>query len=380
MSGPPATPPARRVAMVCPYGLDTPGGVQGQVLGLAAALAAAGHAVTVLAPGAVGADAGSAAVVDLGGTVRVPANGSVAPLALGPGAARQALRAVAAMGPDVVHLHEPLAPGPNWALLARAAAPLVGTFHRAGASPLYRLLGPAARWAAGRLAVRCAVSDEAAATAAAALGGTYEVVGNGVDLDRYRRAAPWPAAGPTAFFVGRHEDRKGLAVLLDAWERLGTAGMAGTLWVAGAGPRTADLRRRHPPSDRLEWLGVVGDEEKAARLAACDVCCAPSLGGESFGVVLLEALAAGAAVVASDLPGYRAVLGGHGALVPPGDAEALAGALRRALQAGRPDEAARRSAAEHAGRWSMPAVAARYAACYGRVLEGAATGGSGPHP
>lgn len=370
MSGAPGA--ALRVAMVCPYALDVPGGVQSQVLGLAAAVAAAGHDVSVLAPGAAGRSAGQAAVVDLGRSVRVPANGSVAPLGLWPTAWRRAAAALAARRPDVVHLHEPLAPGPNWLCLARPAAPLVGTFHRAGPSPLYRVLGPLARRAAARLAVRVAVSDEAAATAGHALGGDYQVVGNGVELDRFRDAHPWPTHGPTVFFVGRHEERKGLGVLLDAWEQLRAAGSAGTLWVAGQGPLTNELRRRHPPAADLEWLGAVGEEEKAARLAGCDVLCAPSRGGESFGVVLLEGLAAGAAVVASDLPGYAAVLDGHGTLVEPGDPGALAAALAEALAAvpGRP-EAARASAAAQAGRWSMTAVADRYLSLYRRLVGGA---------
>jgi len=369
-----------RVALLCPYSLSRPGGVQGQVVGLARALAAAGHDATVLAP----ADGpvhlrglvpdGPVRLVRLGRSVALPANGSVAPVALGPGAALRAVRTVRGGGFDVLHLHEPLAPGPGWACLAACALPKVGTFHRAGGSLAYRLLGPIARRGASHLAVRCAVSPEAEATAREALGGSYEVVGNGVDLERFASADPWPTEGPTVLFVGRHEQRKGLAVLLDAFGRLDPAA-ALTLWVAGEGPDTDALRRRHPPGRRLVWLGRVDDDELAARLAGAHALCAPSLGGESFGVVLLEAMAARTAVVASDLPGYAAVVGDHGVLVPRGDAAALAGALAgvaadAAAGTGRCSPAALDAALAHASQWAMPAVADRYVEIYRRVAAG----------
>ncbi len=201
------------------------------------------------------------------------------------------------------------------------------------------------------------------------------MVGNGVELERFATARPWPTDGPTILFVGRHEERKGLSVLLDAAAVSGDTpdALPATLWVAGEGPETDALRRRHPPSRRLQWLGRIGDDELAARLAGAHVLCAPSLGGESFGIVLLEAMAAHAAVVASDIPGYAAVLGGHGAVVPPGDAVALAAALRRAVSdaasaSGLCAPAALDAAFDHASQWAMPAVAARYVALYEEVV------------
>ena len=403
-----------RVALLCPYSLSRPGGVQGQVTGLAAALVAGGHEVAVLAPtdgrGRAPADgalpaprtpgalerrpvvpdggasdavaAGGAAadrlaadgvqLVDLGPSLPVPANGSVAPLALRPGASRAAIRGLRAGAYDVLHLHEPLAPGPAWACLARGDLPMVGTFHRAGGSVGYRLLAPVARHWVNRLAARCAVSEEARRTAQRMLGGSYEVVGNGVDLERFRHARPYPTAGPTVLFVGRHERRKGLAVALDALERLGPDSEL-TLWVAGEGPETRSLRRRHPPSRRLEWLGRLGDQELAERLGGAHVVCVPSLAGESFGVVLLEAMATRCAVVASDLPGYASVVASHGTLVPPGDAGALAAvladlAVEAAAGSGRCAPAALDAAAAHAERWAMPRVAHRYLEIYRRVV------------
>ncbi len=368
-----------RVALLCPYSLSLPGGVQGQVLGLAGALTRAGHEAVVLAPSDGDVDApglAPGALVLLGRSVAVPANGSVAPVALGPGAALKAVRAVRQGDFDVLHMHEPLAPGPGYACLVACALPKVGTFHRSGMGTAYRLLGPLARAAAGRLAARCAVSSEAEATARRALGGSYEVIGNGIDVPRFATARPCPTTGPTVLFVGRHEERKGLGVLLDAASQLDPGSPSSStplvVWVVGEGPDTERLRRLHPPSSRLVWLGRVDDRELASRLAGAHALCAPSLGGESFGVVLLEAMAARAAVVASDLPGYAAVVGGHGVLVAPGDVVALARALEvlsadAATGTGRCAPAALDAAFEHASQWSMAAVAARYVSVYERV-------------
>ncbi|HXX91458.1 MAG TPA: glycosyltransferase family 4 protein [Acidimicrobiales bacterium] len=373
-----------RVALHCPYSLSRPGGVQGQVLGLARALRARGHEAVVLAP--ADADAAStapgvgldpAALVVVGRGVPVPANGSVAPVALWPGAAVRAARAVAAGHFDVVHLHEPLAPGDGYGVLLAGAGPKVGTFHRAGGSAAYRLFRVPARHALARLAVRAAVSAEAEATVREALGGEYVIVPNAVELERYDTARPWPEEGSpdgVVLFVGRHEQRKGLEVLLEAFGRLAPGDHGGPrLWVAGDGPATAELRRRFPPADRIAWLGVVPDDELAARLAAADVLCAPSLYGESFGVVLLEAMAARTAIVASDLPGYAAVAGDVARLVPPGNVDALAEALgaalgeaRRGTGASAPEALDR--AARAAARWSMTAQAARYLELYEEAI------------
>lgn len=366
-----------RVALLCPYSLSRPGGVQGQVVGLAAALNALGHEAVVLGPSdgpLQMAGLAPGGFVALGRSLGLRANGSVAPVALGPGAAVRAVRAVRGGRFDVLHLHEPLAPGPGYACLFRCDLPMVGTFHRAGSSFAYRLFGPLVRAAARRLTARCAVSTEAEATAQSAVGGTYDIIGNGVDLDRFASAHPWPTTGPTVLFVGRHEERKGLGVLLEAFTRL-DPGTDLTVWVAGDGPETQRLARLHPPRHRLLWLGRVDDDELASRLAGAHALCAPSLGGESFGVVLVEAMAARTAVVASDLPGYAEVVGDHGVLVAPGDAGALARALTAVAtdavhSTGRCSPVALQGAFVHAAQWSMPAVAAQYAALYERVRAG----------
>jgi phosphatidylinositol alpha-mannosyltransferase len=361
--------------MTSPYDLGVPGGVQGQVVGLSAALRALGHEVVDIAPGhpSVRPD-----LVTVGRATGVRANGSVAPVALSPATATRARRAVRESGADVVHLHEPFAPMLNYGLLVAGGPPLVGTFHRSGASVLYRALGPLARWVLGRLDARCAVSESARAMVAPFARGEVEVLFNGVDIERYRGAVPVPTSGPTVLFVGRHEPRKGLGVLLDAVDQMAEPPV---LWVAGAGPQTTELRSAHPPSERLLWLGAITEEEKATRLAGADVLCAPSLGGESFGMVLLEGMAAGCAVVASDIDGYRQAAGGHARLVPPEDPAALGLALEQTLArvatAGAEIADARRAAAEYAAHWSMSALARRYLEIYERVRVGAKGRGDG---
>jgi phosphatidylinositol alpha-mannosyltransferase len=376
-----------RVALVCPYAIDRPGGVQGQVLGLAGALGRRGHTVTVLAPaiGGRGALRGQAAggprVVVVGPAVEVPANGSVAPIALSPAVGARVARALRAERPDVVHVHEPLAPVVGWAgvLGAGPGAPSIGTVHRAGGAGLYRVLGVPASWLLGRCGQVVAVSDEARATAVPALAGRpCPVVGNGVDLERLQAVAPEPTTGPTVLFVGRHEARKGLGVLLAATDELGST-WPGRLWIVGHGPETAALRARWPETPTRRWWGRVADDRLAALLAGADVLCAPSLGGESFGVVLVEALASRCVVVASALPGYQAVLGPHGVLVPPGDAHALAQALAAVVEdvAGRRGWAAPErldAAASAAARWSMDSLADRYLELYRALPEGLGPG------
>ena len=305
-----------RIGLVCPYSLTLPGGVQGQALGLARSLRAMGHQARVLGP--CDGPPPDVGVTPLGDCVPLAANGSVAPIAPDASCALRTIRALRDEEFDVLHVHEPLVPGPTMTAVIAASAPKVGTFHAAGGSAAYRWLWPVARWMAGRLALRCAVSEDARDMARRALGGEYVLVYNGIEVERFSKVAAWPTTGPTVFFVGRHEPRKGLAVLLEA---LPLFPPSVRVWIGGDGPETEALRGSVGDDARVEWLGRLGDEELARRLRGADVFCAPSLHGESFGVVLLEAMAAQTPIVASDLPGYRNVAraGQDALLVPPAD-------------------------------------------------------------
>ncbi|MGH9214344.1 MAG: glycosyltransferase family 4 protein [Acidimicrobiales bacterium] len=317
-----------RIGLVCPYSLTIPGGVQGQVLALARTLRAFGHDARVLAP--CDGPPPDAGVTPLGKSVPTAANGSIAPLAPDPAAQLRTIRALRDEAFDVLHLHEPLCPGPTMTALLFHNAPVIGTFHRSGDSAAYAIARPAVRWLARRMELRCAVSPDALETAMQALGGTYDLLFNGIEVERFAKAEPHPTDGPTIFFVGRHEERKGLAVLLDCLPLLPASVR---VWVGGIGPQTEMLKVRHGADPRISWLGRLRDDEVASRLAGADIFCAPSLRGESFGVVLLEAMAAGAAVVASALDGYRNVATDEvdAVLVPPGDVPALGAALARVV-------------------------------------------------
>lgn len=356
-----------RVGLISPYSLTVPGGVQYQVLGLARALRGLGHDARVLAP--CDGPPPDAGVTPLGMSIPTAVNGSVAPIAPDPAAQLRLIRSLRDERFDILNLHEPLVPGPNMTAGLFKSEPLVGTFHAAGTIGAYTWARPALRWLANRLDRRVAVSEDARALAETALGGTYELFFNGIEVDRYAKATPWPTDGPTIFFVGRHEPRKGLAVLLEAMAELPPDVR---LWVGGTGPDTDALRSRHAGDPRIEWLGRISDEEKARRIRGASIFCTPSLGGESFGIVLLEGMAARTPVVASDLPGYRNVAraGRDALLPPPGDVAALARALRTVLTD--PDRAASlvESGIERAQHFSMDELAARYVALFEEVLAG----------
>jgi phosphatidylinositol alpha-mannosyltransferase len=365
-----------RIGIVCPYSLTVPGGVQHQILGLARGLRALGHEARVLGP--CDGPPPDAGVTPLGDSLPMAVNGSMAPLAPDVSAQLRTIRALRDEVFDVVHLHEPLVPGPTQTALVFKSQPLVGTFHAAGDdSAPYRWLMPVARWLAAKLDVRCAVSADARQMAHRAIGGTYQMVFNGVEVESYDRAEPWPTEGPTIFFLGRHEPRKGLATLLEALVELP---LDVRLWVAGDGPETEALRARVAGDPRVSWLGRISDDEKVRRLRGADVFCAPSLRGESFGVVLLEAMAAGTPVVASDLSGYSNVVraGRDALLVPPGDAAALAGALRRVLGDERLASALVASGTGRAADFSMRRLGQLYLDVYASAIEGRPPRGRAP--
>ncbi|HVF19646.1 MAG TPA: glycosyltransferase family 4 protein [Mycobacteriales bacterium] len=346
-----------KIGLVCPYTWDVPGGVQAHVRELARTLDSLGHEVSVLAP-ALDADAELPDyVVNAGRTVPIRYNGSVARLAFGPRSAGRAKRWLLEGDFDVVHIHEPFAPSVSLLALWAARGPVVATFHASVVrSRALETVEPALRPALEKIHARIAVSPAARTYVVNHLGGSCLTVPNGVDVRRFAEAEPlpgWPGESMTVGFLGRiDEPRKGLPTLLEAFGPLAAAHPGLRLLVAGPGD-VDEVREELPGpwAHRVELLGLVSEEDKARFYRSIDVYCAPNLGGESFGIVLLEAMAAGTPVVASDLDAFRVTLDGAGELVPPDDPAALAAALDSLLND--PD---RRTAMAERGR----AVVARY--------------------
>lgn len=312
-------------------------------------------------------------VIPVGRTVGVGANGSVSNIPLFPDAIRRTRRAIAEGGFDVVHLHEPITPFSGWDTCLSSDVPVVGTFHAYSTKPVPNYLAnlAGARRVLNRLSARIAVSEAAAWTGRRWFGGNYTIVPNGVDVG----AAPVEPKPETdhlrALFVGRPDERKGLPVLLRAFDALVEHAPA-RLAVVGADP--ADVRRilAHPELERhLDLHGKVSGPELWRHLHEADVLCAPSLSGESFGMVLTEAFAAGTPVIASGIAGYSDVVTNHvdGVLVPPGDPQSLAEELQRAHHE---PERMRRMAAnarESAQRYAWPVVADQVTKVYERAIE-----------
>ncbi|MDQ3753017.1 MAG: glycosyltransferase family 4 protein [Actinomycetota bacterium] len=364
-----------RIALVCPYAWDRYGGVQSHVRALAHALNEKGHETGVMAPYLLDRSTLSEpGITFVGRAVRVPANGSVAPLAFGPLVASGIREALEEFDAEVIHLHEPLIPSLSLlALSTNAQAPTVGTFHAAAESSLgYRGAKAVLAKAANRLTVRTAVSEAARALAARYFPGEYLITPNGIDVGRFASAEPLdPPFGGRAksvLFLGRLESRKGLEVLVEAMA--GIDDLDASLVVAGSGP---DKRSSRALARRLgveaEWLGRVSEAEKPRIYRSADVYCAPALGGESFGIVLIEAMAAGVPVVCSDLEAFRAVTAGAAELTPPGDPEALAQALRAVLtDSGRAEEM-RALSHRGAGRFGWDALVGDVEAAYGLAID-----------
>ncbi len=362
-----------RIGLLCPYSLTTPGGVQGQVMGLARALRKMGHEVRVLGP-CDGAPPDTF-VTPIGESLPTVANGSIAPLAPDPSAALRTIRVLRDEQFDVLHIHEPLTPGASITALVMRTAPIVATFHAAGESLSYKYLSAPLKGFASAIDHRVAVSKDAVLLAQRYIGGDYQILPNGVELDRFIASSQNASIthGDSSlirrsiFFCGRHEPRKGLEVLLQAHATLPDNV---DLWIASEGPETERLKREWAGDSRIMWLGRISDAEKAKRLSQADVFCAPSLGGESFGVVLIEAMAAATPIVASALDGYMNVATHEidALLVEPNDPAALEVALRRILL---DQELAHRlvhRGQERATGFSMVQLASTYVDIYRRVI------------
>jgi phosphatidylinositol alpha-mannosyltransferase len=374
-----------RVAIVSPYDLDVAGGVQSHVVALARALRAGGDQVVIVGPGSDGEGR-----VGVGGSVRVPANGSRAPIALAPMVVPRVRSALRGLRPDVVHVHEPLVPLVGPAASLGAVAPVVLTFHayaeRGSLAGLARAARPLGRRIVGAASALTAVSAVAAGFHARALGidpAELRVIPNGVDVTRFAgggRGASEPMSargGPTMLFVGRLERRKGVDVALRAFGLLAAERPDLRLRLVGDGPEAGEVTRLiagMPDAirGRVVRSGRVSNADLPGVLGDADVLVVPSRGGESFGIVLLEAMATGTALIAADLDGYRAVArhGREALLVPPGDPVALAVATARVL-----DEPSLRTGLVDAGRaraahfdWS--AVAAKTRDVYVEAIAG----------
>lgn len=369
-----------KIGIVCPYTWAVPGGVQQHIRDLAEALIDLGHTVSVISP----ADDDTPLpdyVVSAGGAVPVPYNGSVARLAFGPRAANRVRRWLKEGNFDVLHVHEPAAPSLSLLACWVASGPIVATMHTA--NPRSRFMHaayPALQSALEKINGRIAVSEAARTTLVEHLGGDAVLIPNGVATRRYAVAEPlpgWPGTGGAIGFLGRmDESRKGLAVLLRAFEVLGAERDGLRLLIAGPGDAD-DVLERVPASlrDRVVLLGQVSEQDKVRMLHSVDVFCAPNTGGESFGIVLAEAMAAGAPIVASDLDAFRRVLQGGraGELFATGDPADLARAARLLLDD--PERRAKLSAAAtsavSAYDWSM--VARDVVSVYETVVLGTAS-------
>lgn len=369
-----------RVGIVCPYSFDVPGGVQFHVRDLAEALIDRGHSVSVLAP----ADEDTPIppyMTSAGRAVPVRYNGSVARLAFGPITAAKVRRWLEAGQFDVLHLHEPATPSLSMLALWIADGPVVATFHSSLVrSRSLQIAYPLVRQSLEKIGARIAVSEDARRTLVEHLGGDAVVIPNGVFVDAFdgvptdARWAGTPEA-PTVVFLGRlDEPRKGLPVLLEAVPEVRRAFPGVRILVAGRGDTgPAEVRELlGDDADAVEFLGGITDEEKARLLASADVYCAPQTGGESFGIVLVEAMSAGTAVLASDLGAFRRVLddGAAGVLFRTGDSADLARALIGLLgDAGERDRVATAGRAA-VGRYDWSTVTHQVLTVYEMAVEG----------
>jgi phosphatidyl-myo-inositol alpha-mannosyltransferase len=356
-----------RIGIVCPYSFDAPGGVQAHILDLAEVLIGLGHHVEVLGPAAEKTPVPD--YVTRGGrSVPIRYNGSVARLSFGP-AVRAKIREFITRGRfDVLHIHEPNSPSYSMAALWMAKGPVVATYHASSSgSFMLQLARPLLRPALEKVRGGIAVSEMARRWQVEQLGGDPVLIPNGVDTARFAAARRHPAVSGglvEIVFLGRlDEPRKGLDILLDALEMLDREVR---VTVIGAG------RARQVPG--VEFVGRVSDEEKAAILGRADIYVAPNTGGESFGIVLVEAMAAGCAVVASDIEAFAAVVGEAGVLFEMGSAAALADSLRLLVD----DPAARarliEAGEQRARRFDWETVAHDVLTVYETVADGTVVG------
>lgn len=302
-----------KIGIVCPYSWDTPGGVQNHIRDLAEFLIEAGHDVSVLAP-AIEEEKLPSYVVNSGKPISIPYNGAVARVLFGPVAFARVRQWIAQGDFDLLHLHEPAIPSISLLACWAADGPMVGTFHAAAKrQKIIFAIGPILEPAIEKLSARIAVSEAARLTLTDHLDTDAVIIPNGIYASRYANGTPqekWQ--GNTIGFIGRFEEpRKGLSVLLEALPVIARFAPDVKVFVAGPGDpanveKDIDPQLRH----RFEFLGRISEEDKANFMASVSIYVAPNTGGESFGIILAEALAGGACVVASDIPAFEDLLGG----------------------------------------------------------------------
>jgi phosphatidylinositol alpha-mannosyltransferase len=375
-----------KIGLVTPYVYPLPGGVNDHVGHLYEALRGRGHDVRILTASHGLQRSSEGDVIRIGKGFSVPSNGSMGTVTVSPRYRSQIQAVLDREQFDLLHFHEPFVPLLALFTLRESRSVNVATFHAySGYAPGYQLggkmLGPVARNLHGRIAVSAAARHFADRY----LPGDYKVIPNGVDRDRFAHAVPiarWQDGCPNILFVGRLESRKGLLPLLKAYRILRKSGRACRLLVVGSGPQEREARRyvmtRRLPD--VEFLGRVPDAEKVQLFKTADVYVSPATGRESFGIVLLEAMAAGTAIVCSDIHGYKGVVrrGEEALLVPPGESRPLAEAIRRVLDDPDLRDRMRQSGLERVVEFGWDRIAARVEAYYGFVIRRLAVQGALP--
>lgn len=374
-----------RVGIVCPYSFDAPGGVQFHIRDLAEALMAQGHDVSVLAP--ADEDTEIPDFITSGGkALPIKYNGSVARLTFGPLAARRVRRWLKEGEFDILHLHEPMTPSLSMLALWNARGPIVGTFHTALIrSRALQFVFPLVRPSLEKFSARIAVSEDARRTLIDHLGGDAIVIPNGVYVEPFARAQSderWvgSAEAPTIAFLGRlDEPRKGLHVLTDAIPHIVRQSPGARFLVAGRGDegKALAIEKLGELAQHVEFLGGISDDEKAALLSSVDLYIAPQTGGESFGIVLVEAMSAGAVVVASNLGAFERVLdyGRAGFMFENGNGEDLARQVVHALNNPEERRLKAKNASEFVQQFDWSQVTSKVLTVYEMVLSASAAMG-----
>jgi phosphatidylinositol alpha-mannosyltransferase len=375
-----------KIGLVTPYVYPVPGGVNQHVRFLYENLRLRAHDVRIITSSHGLQRSSEGDVIRIGKGFSVPSNGSVGTITLSPRYVSQVQRVLDQEHFDLLHFHEPFVPFLSLVVLRQSTSVNIATFHAyAGFSPAMELGSKTLQGYASRLHGRIAVSAAARHFVDRFFPGDYKVIPNGVDVGRYQRAVPlarWQDGTPNILFVGRLEDRKGLPHLLKAFRLVRKGGAEARLLIVGSGPQEREARRYVMTRglQNVEFLGRVSDHEKTQLFRTADIFVSPATGRESFGIVLLEAMAAGTPIVCSDIHGYKGVVqrGTQAILVPPHDAKSLAAGISELL-----DDAplrARMGAAglERAEQFSWEHVTAKVDDYYGFVIRRLAAQGQLP--